>query len=494
MNKYFKAVTANQFFFLINTVAFLVLTPIAIHVMGEEFYGVWSVLNSVMLFAGIGALGISSIVNKFAAEATPEPVEKHTSDILINAAFIILPMGLITAGILWAAGGLIARNLDVSLSQQSDFIQAMRICAFGIIPQFLTKIPQGYLLSQYRNNLVRSMDFIANIFPWVGAIVISSFAQDLLLIAVWFAVVQTVILAIYFGVIRRNISGRLRPRSAVIKKMLGFSGFMFIESTAISMFQHLDKVIVGFVLGPAAAGVYSVGTSVSLRMSMIAGQVTEVMVPYASQKYSQGDEKKLFSVFQKMVRYVSLLAAGVGGLLIIWMREILALWISPTYAQEYAAAFCVLVLAYGILSLSRPAHQTLQGIGQVRFSSLLYLTASILMLGCVYLFSGHFNLIGAAFANGAMSLLLIMNFRVYKVITGKIDWKDFFSSLLPGIVVPTAALLLVNSYPLLSVKAVLTLVLLAGSAVIFLRDPFLREQSAKLLGKNKQDIEEQKHA
>lgn len=41
MNKYLKAVTANEFFFLLNTIAFLVLTPLAIRFMGEEFYGVW---------------------------------------------------------------------------------------------------------------------------------------------------------------------------------------------------------------------------------------------------------------------------------------------------------------------------------------------------------------------------------------------------------------------------------------------------------------------
>jgi O-antigen/teichoic acid export membrane protein len=490
MNKYLKAVTANEFFFLINTIAFLVLTPLAIHIMGEEFYGVWSILYSVMLFSGIGALGIGSIVNKFSAEETAEPAESHGSRVLINAALIILPMGVLTAAVLWAAGGLIANNLDISTAQRGEFIIAMRICAVGIIPQFLSKIPNGFLLSQYKNNLVRSMDLVANIFPWLGAIMLSLRSQNLRLIAVWFVIVQTVILLIYLLVIRKHLNRGLQPDRATMQRMLGFSGFMFIESTAISMFQNLDKVIVGFILGPAAAGVYSVGTSVSLRMSMIAGQVTDVMVPYASQKNSLGDNEKLFSVFKRLSRYISLLSAVVGSLLIVWMREILSIWISSDYAAKYTSVFSILIVAYGILSLCRPAHQTLQGIGQVKFSSLLYMTTSILMLACVYLFSVNYALPGAAIANGAMILLLAMNARVYRLMNGRVDWKDLLLALLPGCMVPITVLLLASLFPFLITKICLTVLIATCSTVIILRDPFLREQIGKITGKGKILVED----
>ena len=370
-----------------------------------------------------------------------------------------------------------------------SFILAMRICAIGIIPQFLAKIPHGFFLSQYKNNLVRSMDFVANIFPWIGAILLSLRSQNLRMIAIWFVIVQTVILLTYLLLIRKHLSRGLHPDRATMQRMLGFSGFMFIESTAISMFQNLDKVIVGFILGPAAAGVYSVGTSVSLRMSMIAGQVTDVMIPYASQKNSLGDNVKLFSVFKRLSRYISLLTAVVGGLLIVWMHEILTIWISFDYATKYTTIFSILIVAYGILSLSRPAHQTLQGIGQVKFSSLLYMSASILMLACVYLFSLNFSLPGAAAANAVMVLLLVMNLQVYKLMNGCIDWKDLLLSLLPGCLVPAAALLLIFFFPYLATKVSLTVLTAASSAVVILRDPFLREQLGKITGKGKKPVE-----
>ena len=130
--------------------------------------------------------------------------------------------------------------------------------------------------------------------------------------------------------------------------MLKFSGFMFIESTAVALFQHLDKLIVGLTLGPALAGVYAVGTSVSLRMSMVVGPITEVLIPYASLKDSLREHEQLQVIFRKVSRYVSLIVAGIGGLAIIWMEEFLSIWISPAYAAQYSTVFQLLICAYSL--------------------------------------------------------------------------------------------------------------------------------------------------
>ena len=49
MNKYLRAISSNLIFFTINAVFFLVITPVLIRVMGEEFYGLWTILMALML-------------------------------------------------------------------------------------------------------------------------------------------------------------------------------------------------------------------------------------------------------------------------------------------------------------------------------------------------------------------------------------------------------------------------------------------------------------
>jgi O-antigen/teichoic acid export membrane protein len=256
--------------------------------------------------------------------------------------------------------------------------------------------------------------------------------------------------------------------------MSNFSGDMFIESIAIALFQQLDRIIVGFTLGPAAAGVYSVGTSAGLRMAIVSGQVTEVMIPYASRKDSIHAGERLYAVFRQLSRTISLLVAALGGVLVIWMDEILSLWISPGYASAYSGIFRLMIVAYGILSLSRPAHQTLTGIGQVRFTSLVYLVTALSMLAALYVLSLRLGFFGAALANFIPLLLLSFNLYTYQRLAQRIVWRQVFGDLIWGLSVPLALLMLVSLDPTSWMKVLWTALLGLLLALIAFKDEGLR--------------------
>jgi O-antigen/teichoic acid export membrane protein len=483
MNKYFKAISTNFIFLFITTICFIILTPLAIRIMGDEFFGLWSVVYSIMLFSNIGSLGIGSIVNKFAAESLPEINENHSSDIIVSAFVIILPMAIITAAILWISSDLIAQNLSISLSIQNQISTAIKVCAIGIIPLFLAKIPQGFLLSQYKNTLARTMDFVANIFPWVGAILICTVQKNLIWIAWWFVIVQVIIVVIYSLSIRNNIKWNIRPKLSIIRRMTNFSSYMFIESTAISLFQQFDRVIVGLVLGPVMAGVYSVGTSVSLRLPIVVGQATEIMIPYASFKDSLGDQQRLYFTFRSLSRFISIILSIISSLAILWMHEILSLWISPEYADRNTDTFRILIIAYTLLSLCRSGHQTLTGMGKVKFTSLIYLFSSIFMLVTLYILSRYFGLIGAASANLVMVFLLLFNLYVYKNLNRKIRWKVVLADLGWGIFLPICIFLLSLIYPIMSTmeKIILSLIICITLFIVMLRDEYIRNRFSFIL-------------
>ena len=252
---------------------------------------------------------------------------------------------------------------------------------------------------------------------------------------------------------------------------MGFSIFMFIESAAITLFQQFDRLLVALTLGPVASGVYSVATGVGLRLSIIAGNITEVLVPYASRLHSIGEHTALEGTVRKVTRYVSLITALVGGMLIVWMKELLSVWISPEYAANHSYFFCIIILAYGILSLSRPAHQTLVGLGKVRFTALAYFTSSIFMLTAVYLLSRRFDLIGAGVANLVMVLLLSMNIYLYWWFNQVQILRRFLSDLVLGVLPLVMSFVFVSTGFPWPHKLIYTLVLLSLMLIVLVKDP-----------------------
>lgn len=480
-NKYIKAVSYNFAYFLISSLAYLVLTPIAIRVMGAEFYGLWMILFAVGQLSVIGTLGIESIVNKFASEVNEE--QDAGANILSSAMTIVFSMALIVAVVLFALRNPLAESISPSPEYLQQFKDGLAVYALVIIPQFLIRVFHGFFLSQIMNRFARTMDLLNSILPMLGGVLFSLLFKDLFLLALWNLLVSFLVLVLYIFKTRRVIHLRWLPTQATIRRMLGFSVFMFIESAAITLFQQFDRLLVALTLGPVASGVYSVATGVGLRMSIIAGNITEVLVPYASRKNSLGERGALEGTLNKVSRYVSLIAALVGGFLIVWMKELLSLWISPQYAETNSLFFCIIILAYSILSLSRPAHQTLVGLGKVKFTAPAYLTSSIFMLLAVYLLSRQFGLIGAGTANLVMLLLLGMNIFLYRWFNGRQVWRRLIPELLIAMLPMVVSIIIVVLGINWQWKLTYSAILMALILYVLFRDPDFVTQLKQLFKK-----------
>ena len=476
--KYINAIFSNYIFFILNTIFFLVITSISIRVMGEDFFGLWSIINAILLFSGVGTLGMGAIINKFGSEEGD--LAAKAEEILTAGMIIIFPMAILTSGIILLLRGWISSMMNVTLEFQIQFSQALIFTSLSFFPQFLSKIPSGFLYSQLKNKLARLIDFITVFLLWVGVVALAKLTHNLVWMAAWGLVVHSLSLLALLVLAARMGVLRWRVNFVIIKRMLNFSSFSFLESLAVLLFQEFDRILVGIAIGPTAAGVYSVGTSVGGRLSIVTGQATDVMIPYASRKDSLNNHEELFNVLRHLSKAISFLLAILGGLLILWMDKILSIWISPGYAAKYTEIFRIIVLAYIALSLSRPSHQTLTGLGKVKFTSLTYLILSFVMLGSVYGLSKNYGLIGAAIANYCMVFLWIFNFYLYSVISKSISWFSVIKDSFWAIIIPLLFYFAAQWNLSVWVRIMASIGLVIFISILASQDELIRHQFSKL--------------
>jgi O-antigen/teichoic acid export membrane protein len=165
------------------------------------------------------------------------------------------------------------------------------------------------------------------------------------------------------------------------------------------------------------------------------------------------------------------------------MHEILAVWISPAYSDKYTLVFQISIIAYSIVGLSRPAHQTLQGIGKVKFTSLTYAIVTIIMLGSLYFLSQNYGLLGAISANLVMTVLLVYNIRLYYQNNKRLVVSNFFFDLGLGISIPLLFFLLSRICNSFEQKAILSLLLFSLLGIITLKDLYFMSQGKKIIQK-----------
>jgi len=468
MNKYIRAISTNYLFFAFNSVLYLVFTSIAIRVMGEEFYGLWTILNAILNSSGLGMFQMNAVVNKFASEKGEKLLKPES--ILTAGIIILLPMATLISGVLLFSRELIMLRLGISNDLQHQFTKALVIIALSVYPMFLTQIPLGYLLSQLKNKFIRIEQFAMNAILWIGIIVIAVQTRNLVYIAFMMFFIQAIHMVILFMIVKKLSNFKWCVDKSVISRMLNFSFFSFMENIAIILFSQIDRVLVGFVLGPSAAGVYSVATGVGLRLTGITKQATEVMIPYASLHNSIGNREKLYTIFRKLVSYISISLAAIASILIIWMPEILSVWISQSYSEKYTSIFRIVVLAYGLFTLGHPGRQTLMGIGKVKCIAFTYLSASTIMITLVYFLAKYFDLTGAAWANVSMLILILLNIFSYRMFKYKTNWIHAVSDMILALLLPACAFYFVSQFHIsILQKIIISLVSLTILLFVFLK-------------------------
>jgi len=480
LNRYLRAIAANYFFLAVNTLFFLVITPVAIRLMGLAFYGLWAILTAILLFSSVGTLGMSAVINKIGAEEGESALEH---DALITAgATILLPMATVIALVLLLSRAWISYHLVSDPVLQAQLSAALVFTALSLFPQFLSRVAQGYLLSQLRYDLSNMVDTGTNIALWSGAVWIAWTTRNLVLMALWGLLVQVASFCAYLVLLSRRGVLHWRWEPLALRRMGDFSLFTFIQSLAISLYQNFDRIVVGIVLGPAVAGVYSVGTSVGLRLSILTGQITDVMVPYSSRKMSLQQSEGLYEVFRKVSQLINLMLMVSGALLILWMDTILRHWISSDYSDAYANTFRILIVAYVLLSASRPGHQTLVGIGQVRLAAMIYLGSTLVMLTSLFFASARWGLAGAAAANLWMFLLLSYNVLAPRFLGEPLKVIGALVDLSRLMILPMATLALAMFIPSsILLRLFITCLIVLIASILVWKDAGIRERIRTLL-------------
>jgi O-antigen/teichoic acid export membrane protein len=470
MRKYFSAIISNLVYFGINSIFFIIITPLAIKVMGNELYGLWTIILAISLFANIGTLNMTWVINKLASEKIPEnenPI-KYPQKIITSAFVILIPMAVLCTSIIILQRYQITALIKIDEIWKQQFADALTYIALSLLPQFLSISFQGFLLANILNRLVRKIDTIINICLWGGIIFLAYFEKNLVFTSLWYLFIQILNFLVYTIIVNRRFSLLVLFDKALIKRTFSLALYLVMQTLAISSFQQFDRIIIGKNLGVVDAGVYGIGTSIALRIVMVALQMASIMLPLSSLISTTGSRNELYTIFRKFTKISNLFISLIGCLLIIWIDLILKVWISVDFSKSYSLEFRILILAYIFWSISQPAHQLLIGAGNIRFTTFLYLATTALYLFFVDFGSRNFGLLGATAANLTVILLLGFNVFVYFKIPEKNNLRHMVQDNIFWIMIPIVffCITLFTESTLIKIIFTLMIFMICGAQVI----------------------------
>ncbi len=172
---------------------------------------------------------------------------------------------------------------------------------------------------------------------------------------------------------------------------------------------NVDKIIIGWALGPKGVAYYAVPTQIALKIHTGLASFVSFIFPLSSEVQSIGDKETLRKIYLKSMRFIIM----IDGLIMVFIgtfsHELLTLWIDNEFAIVSEHILIFTAIGYLSFSLSIVPYYILLGTGHPREFALLNIaTTSCVILG-FFVGLNYFGLIGgtvgAMIGMGTMFLL-----------------------------------------------------------------------------------------
>jgi O-antigen/teichoic acid export membrane protein len=420
--KLLRNTLANGVGSVIGIAVGLVLTPFLIHRLGLVAYGVWA-LALTLTFAGgyasLSELGIEGATVRYVAEASADDDLRALNSTVSTSLAVFCVVALVLAPTAVA----LAHPL-VQLFGVPPHLRGAATTCFALVgAQLAFELPARAFVAV----LEGTQQFIVYQSVELGRALLQAALYVIVVLQGWgiaglggaLAASSLAALVAYWILAHRAVAGLraspFRARRAELNRLVRFGGGVFSLRLVSTVYNQMDRAIVGIALGPRSVGLYEIANKINLSAATIASVSVSAVVPAAASL--RREAALLRDMFVRGSCYATAASLPFAVAAFVFAKPLLLSWIGPSAAPAVTAAR--LFVAYEAMQVVNNVGSTmLYGLGRIRFPLIVNIAATLLNLVLSIAlvqplgFSGV--IVGTLLANGlAWPLFLWYYLRVF---------------------------------------------------------------------------------
>lgn len=431
----------------IHVLAQLFYTPVVLRLLGEQEYGLYSLVTSSVGYLSLLSFGIGGAYLRFYFRAKKE--EGETGVARLNAMFLLLY--LIIAAVALAIGSLFAGNPAILFGDKltTAELDTSRLLLLLLTLDMAVTLPNtvftSYIMAHERYVLLRGCSIAISVLTPLISLPLLLFGTGTLGLACATVAVHFAVSVCYILYSVKKLSMRFcfsGMRWGALKEIYVFSFFLFLNQIIDQINWHVDALLLGRFWGTAEVAVYSLAGKINSLYIAVSTAVSSVLAPRVHEIVGSGEnvDARLNRLMLRTGRIQYLLLAP------LWMGAVLLgktflVWMGGS--ASFSRSYYVLLLL--ITSVTVPLVQNVgleiqRAKNKHRFRSLMCIAMALLNLCISIPLSGEYGAVGAAVGT-AVSLSIgngfLMNWYYHKHLgmDMRFFWRGF-GSLARGSVLP----------------------------------------------------------
>lgn len=388
-------------------IGFLLL-PFLLSQLGAHWYGVWTVLGSLVAYFYILDVGLGFAVQIYSARHIATKQYDKANEIVNTALVLYCGLGVIALVVTFTIATLVQRFVDVG-SDGSVIALALVLMGANVALEFPANAFTGIIGAFSRFDLLSYSRF--------SMLLISS-AATFYVVKQGYGIVAMALVVLTCGQISNVIYVLLSKycfrelkvgmkwfRWAQVKELVHFSAWSMLSSVSTMFKFRLQPVTIAMISGPITVSHYAVGSRLSDYFRDILYQATSLTTPVLAKHHalSQSDQIKEKLLFLTKVN--TILAVVGGGVIVILGRAFIERWLGADFVSSYSV-LVILVCAMAVEIIMDPAKSTLAAVGGIKQVGILELIEAVINVALTIVLVMTYGMIGAAIGT-AVPLLLV---------------------------------------------------------------------------------------
>lgn len=412
----------NYIVILLNTIVGLLYTPYMMHKMGQNEYGLYSLVASIISYLTILDLGFGNAIIRYTAKYRAENNYKKQYEMF--GMFFILYLGL---GVLAVIGGtVLCFNIDTFFDgtmtvYEIDRARTMMILlVFNLAFTFPMSV-FGSVINAYEKFVFqKSINIIRIILNTAVMIALLHLGYKALAMVVVQTIFNITTLIINYIYCKKKLHVELhfvRFDWSFLKEVSIYSFWIFLNIIMDRIYWSTGQFVLGAFVGTAAIAVFATAIHLQHMYMQFSTAISTVFLPKVTKMVTKNStENEISDLFIRTGRIQYIVMAFILTGFILFGRQFIHLWVGI----EYDAAYIICIMFFA--SLTIPLIQNLgvtilQARNQMKFRSLLYVVISLIALVFQIYLAQIYGEVGCAIAVSVALLLgqgLIMNIYYQK--------------------------------------------------------------------------------
>lgn len=377
-----------------------VMCPLLVGRLGDQQYGVWSLVEATVAYFALLDLGIGASVVRYVAkfEAVKDRVQLNR---VFNTTFTLF-FGIAAVTVAVSIGLALCWPRPLGVPEELATTTRLLLVLLGcnVAMEFIAGMFGSVLFGLGRFPGRVSTEIVLRLAGAAGMVALLDSGHGIVAIAL-LSLVLTFVKGCLWGVVAFLHLPELRFSFALVdrgtfRSIRGYSLLAFMIMMAGRLSFSSSPIIIGTLLSPESVAYFVIGARLVDYVKFGSGSLTGVLTPAVSSFEARGDVVAIQRLFADATRYVVWLVLPVELGLILLGKDFLSLWLGVRLADLSYNSMVILALPLVLVLSQSISGRILYGIGRLRWLTAILFAEAAVNLALSVLLVRRYGIGGAA--------------------------------------------------------------------------------------------------